>query len=182
MLSKQNIEILAQVIIVAMTLIGVYAIAVPFWMFDQSEAILKSENSIESKDKYEKSLTALAVAGGSLTAASLIIGFLAMNGSVKTLLDNKNYAIYLTICAVLGLAIIMSALSVNQSIDETAESEQIGDGFKPSMLMNIVLGSGVVCGLVAIVFLMITNGFQGEGRIGTMALEEEGEFGFDFEF
>ena len=185
MLDPMYVEMFAKVILFAMTAIGVFAVSAPFWMFDQSEDILKS--GTDSTDNYEKSLSVLSAAGGALTIASLTIGFMVMNGGIERILDEKSYSIYLTICAFMGIVIVMSAMSVNTNIDKTNEANQINDGLKPSMLMDLVAASGTICLIVASTFLFVIYGYQSSGfmpgsRLGTKAGTKTGEFGFDFEF
>jgi len=185
MLDPMYVEMFAKVILFAMTAIGVFAVSAPFWMFDQSENIL--DPGMDATDNYEKSLSVLSAAGGALAIASLTIGFMVMNGGIKRILDEKSYSIYLTICAFMGIVIVMSAMSVNTNINKTDEAKQINDGLKPSRLMDLVAASGTICLIVAFTFMFVIYGYQSSGvmpgsRVGARAGTNTGKFGFDFEF
>lgn len=176
MLSPDNTELLAKIILAAMSLVGTLTFVYGLWMQNQSHDILADDSS---KDDFDMSITILTAVGMSLLAVSIIVIFFVYNGSIERLLDNNNYSVYLVLCAFIGIAIIVASQSIVSQIDKEKEKTLV-DGFKPSALMNMNIVLGVICLLAALVMLVAVNN---SSKVGDSAFIVSGDdFGFDFEF
>lgn len=173
-ISQGNTELLAKIVLAAMSLVGATSVVAGLWLQDQPRSILADESK---EDDFEMCLNLLTGAGVGLFIASFIIILFVFNSGISRILDNQNYTIYLVLCAIFGGIIIGLSQYINDLIDNSKEE----DGFKASHFLTINLVLGIVCLLVALAMLALINNY---------AVEDDSEFdagfdnnfGFDFEF